>query len=512
MQNNLQWLRTTNRIHVAKKTYAGTSLSILHTVNAPIQKLTIDGASSQTVTTQGMNLFDKNKTPITIIANTIITAIESGIKVKNTVAGTYKYVLYELNVVPNEVLYFKGVWTNILGTAKIEFFNENNIEYLSSAISVNGSSVTVTPTTNKLRIRFYCTRGTSELGEIDYTVQLEKNAVTAYAPFVPDSPSPSYPATITNIVNPVLTVNSANLVQNGNFANGTTGWTSSNTSSFAVNNGIASTTGNDVGTSTYLIQTTNQNIIPNHKYYVRATMKMIDASSNAMVLKIRSSTGNGDSGDVVVQSNPIPNQSYTKSAVLTAGSTWSGFLQFRCSHYYLDSITKNGKTMEVQNVMVIDMGADNINPLYSLTTAQMDILFANWSDYKSTATNLLGTLRSLPNGVCDKIIIDRSTITAWIERNIGAITLNSGTSWNIANAKANSSYRSTNLASGNLTGTTLTSAVAVPTSFEVDYELATPTIESITFPSLESIQYLTNISTNSALNPTIKATVRVLGN
>jgi len=142
-----------------------------------------------------------------------------------------------------------------------------------------------------------------------------------------------------------------------------------------------------------------------------------------------------------------------------------------------------------------------VNPIVTIT-----------DNFTALTKNLIGTLRSLPNGVKDRLIIDKSTQTAWIERNIGTISLSSGTSWNIANAKANSLYRSTNLVSGTLTGTTLTSAVTVPTSFEVNYELAIPTTENITYPSIATIQYLTNISTNSNLNPTIKAKVRVLGN
>ena len=156
---------------------------------------------------------------------------------------------------------------------------------------------------------------------------------------------------------------------------------------------------------------------------------------------------------------------------------------------------------------------DSPSPSYpSVITNVVNPILNVTDTHTSHIANLLVTLRSLPNGVCDKIIIDKSTLTAWIERNVGTVTLASGTSWNITNAKNNSSYRSTNLASGTLTGTTLTSAVTIPTSFEVNYELATPTGEGIAYTSFETIQYLTNISTNSALNPTIKAKVRVLGN
>ena len=52
--------------------------------------------------------------------------------------------------------------------------------------------------------------------------------------------------------------------------------------------------------------------------------------------------------------------------------------------------------------------------------------------------------------------------------------------------------------------------MTVTTNFEVEYELAIPLIEIITYSLLETILYLINISTNSALNPPIKEKVRVL--
>ncbi len=347
--NNLMRFHENNTIITSLKEFTGSYLSIPNTINAPIEKLTIDGASSQIVTVQNKNLFGSVEG-----ANKVVSTI-------NNATYAYKTVVDGRNVlalVGNDILRNKPIFTNFKANTRYTIqcyarrYNSTSTGMFYVKYTDGTWDYFQPYTTVWTKYTFYTSIGKTVqslsliygdvgLAYFDYdTLQLEEGVATAYAPFVPDSPSPNYPATITNVVNPVVTATDT---------------------------------------------------------------------------------------------------------------------------------------------------------------------------HTSHITNLLGTLRSLPNGVCDKIIIDKSTQTAWIERNIGTVTLASGTSWNIANAKNNSSYRSTNLANGTLTGTTLTSTVTIPTSFEVNYELATPTTESIAYPLLESIQYLTNISTNSALNPIIKAIVRVLG-
>lgn len=347
--NNLMRFHENNTIITSLKEFTGSPLSIPNTINAPIERLEISGASSQVATVQGKNLFGSVEG-----ANKVVSTV-------NNATYAYKTVVDGRNVLAlygNNILLNKPLFTNFKANTRytIQCYAKRSGSLNGGQFRINYTDASVgyfTPSSTVwAKQTFYSSIGkTIESISLDYgnfvtnyfdydTLQLEEGVATAYVPFVPDSPSPSYPSIITNIVNPVLTVT--------------------------------------------------------------------------------------------------------------------------------DTIITN-------------------------------------------TTNLLGTLRSLPNGVKDKLVIDKTTQTAWIERNISTVTLASGTSWNIANAKANSSYRSSNLASGILTGTTLTSAVAVPTSFEVNYELATPTVESIAYPSLETIQYLTNISTDSALNPYIKAKVRVLG-
>ena len=353
IHNNLMRFHENNNIITSLKEFTGSYLSIPNTINAPIERLEISGVSSQIVTVQGKNLFRQTALPQTQAGVTLSYDSVTGEFILNgTSTGPYSF-----EVVPARVRTLFTMIANSLYTTSIRTTGGTSSKEINVLLNTDTENIVTmtlntpstlatkatTPIADKNISRLALNMGSSGIVYNNYriAVQTELGTVTAFAPFVPNSPSPYYPSVITNVVNPTLTITDT---------------------------------------------------------------------------------------------------------------------------------------------------------------------------HTSHITNLLGTLRSLPNGVCDKIIIDKSTLTAWIERNITTATLASGNSWNIANAKANSSYRSTNLASGNLTGTTLTSTVAVPTSFEVDYELAALTVESITYPSLETIQYLTNISTNSALNPSIKAKVRVLGN
>ena len=57
------------------------------------------------------------------------------------------------------------------------------------------------------------------------------------------------------------------------------------------------------------------------------------------------------------------------------------------------------------------------------------VLLNSLNDFNLTVgsanVNFPYTLRSLPNGVCDKLVVDKTTQTAWIERNVKEIQLGS---------------------------------------------------------------------------------------
>lgn len=157
-------------------------------------------------------------------------------------------------------------------------------------------------------------------------------------------------------------------------------------------------------------------------------------------------------------------------------------------------------------------------------------------------TNLLGTLRNLPNGVKDKLVIDKTTQTAWIERYNGIFIANGSGNWYdysdstsntftfglnhtastpiICSHFANSVTNGVDWANATFIAFRFPKIYANVTAWKtwlasnnvtVQYQLATPTIESITYPSIATIQYLTNIS-KSGLASNMSADVLVMGN
>ncbi len=400
MQNNLQILHANNHVRVAKKTYTGTSLTIQNTVNAPVEKLTIDGASSQVVTVQGKN-----------ICPTDISEWESGhysATDGSEVIDTTRIRLKDLlRVTPSAIYYIHTNNASPYGFAfRVYDINKSFVRTIGAV--GNGSTITMAGNEYYIGVLIYDSGNTATFatyttafgnGTIRPFICLNSQSDKAYAPFVPDSPSPNYPATITNVVNPVLTIT--------------------------------------------------------------------------------------------------------------------------------DNITTH-------------------------------------------ITNLLGTLRNLPNGVKDKLVIDKTTQTAWIERNVGSVVLNGSESWTLptafstgnaialwtpypANCKIpfapsyapvdiNSHFKQlipmnipnqisqiiagTSQGAGGIydnTGLYLVIPISITTSVAtlktwlasnnvtVQYQLATPTTESITYPSISTIQYLTNIS-KSGIASSISVDVLVMGN
>lgn len=136
----------------------------------------------------------------------------------------------------------------------------------------------------------------------------------------------------------------SNIEINGNFANGTTGWTAIFATASVTNNKL-SLTGD--GTSASFL--TRQNTKPttlNNKYFVKAKARVLDANCQSINLRV-----NGT--DVKVVNTPVANTWYELTALVTGTGTSIYLDEIRA--YYADAITANGKTMEIQEVVIIDL-------------------------------------------------------------------------------------------------------------------------------------------------------------
>ena len=162
--------------------------------------------------------------------------------------------------------------------------------------------------------------------------------------------------------------NVTSLMTNGDFSIGTTGWASAGGVLSASSNTLT-ITGNGVTANPYASQALA--MVLNHKYYIRSKMKVTNASCNQIRTRFA-----GGSGELIVTS-PIANQQYSMSMVLTSldSVNYTNAVQ----HTYADAATANGKVMEVQYVLCIDLtaafGAGN-----EPTAAEMDAILAYYAN------------------------------------------------------------------------------------------------------------------------------------
>lgn len=196
-----------------------------------------------------------------------------------------------------------------------------------------------------------------------------------------------------------------NLVPNGDFSNGTTGWSASD----SVNTVSANTlinTGNGAQTfPTAFADSAVQSAI-GKKVYVCAQMRVTNANCSSMQVMIDGATA-GDNQTIFLN-NPVQNTWYKISGVLTQPSNVSGVIRLKLIHQYADSATANGKVMESKYIIAIDLtnvfGAGN-----EPTAAQMDRLLTQFPNSWFNGTeNLflakwaLAELRRLDNDKANK--------------------------------------------------------------------------------------------------------------
>ena len=188
-QNGIVVLITKQAIVEVELLTENSAPTIKNTVNADINKIIIEGASNQLVTTQSRNLFDKTKA----LSGTIV---DPNTGISNAMSGFYmsNYIKIEPNT-----LYYKSTANNFA------FYDSQKI-YISGATSV----LPISPS-NAMYLRFNV-----PTANID-TFQLELGSVaTPYTNFTVNTPSPIYPSKIENVGS------SRNLIDNNNV--GITAW------------------------------------------------------------------------------------------------------------------------------------------------------------------------------------------------------------------------------------------------------------------------------------------------
>ena len=160
-----------------------------------------------------------------------------------------------------------------------------------------------------------------------------------------------------------------NIVQGGNFPS-TSGWSSVG-GALTISDNKAIVTGDGVSRYPTLKRFDTNSLIAGRKYYVKTKCKVTNSSCLSINLWLY------DGVSLYVVSNPINGNIYTLSGVGVASITTTNLLTIE--HKYVDATTANGKVMEVQQVLAIDLtslfGAGN-----EPTAQQCDEMFKYWFD------------------------------------------------------------------------------------------------------------------------------------
>ncbi|MEW5569578.1 hypothetical protein [Rossellomorea marisflavi] len=164
-----------------------------------------------------------------------------------------------------------------------------------------------------------------------------------------------------------------NLLTNGDFSKGITGWTPIN-SILSVINKTMNVTGNGEHHSPAFMQlNSNGHLVIGKKYYFRFKARVTNTLSTAI-------SYHDGSGYATIITKPIQNQWYDISIVFTPTAHYSAFV---LRHAYADAATANGKVMEIQNFLAVCL-TDSFGLGKEPTKEEMDDLVGkisnNWWD------------------------------------------------------------------------------------------------------------------------------------
>lgn len=217
-----------------------------------------------------------------------------------------------------------------------------------------------------------------------------------------------------------------NLVKNGDFSQGTTGWAESGGLS-VVSSKILLQTANGSNSYPYIIQSLTP-MIPNNLYFVFVLAKVTNAVCESLSVSYKYT--------IKAISNPVQNQQYELYGIVQATDSNQNLI---IQHTYTDATTANGKVMEVDGnagVFAINMTALGIE---SYTEAQMlDLVRGGYFDGLKGVEN--PTFESVGKNLFDK---NASIIKTYVDTSTGLLVEESNVGWEtseLIKIKPNNSY------------------------------------------------------------------------
>ena len=154
-----------------------------------------------------------------------------------------------------------------------------------------------------------------------------------------------------------------NLVTNGDFSNGTSGWMSHNSTVAISEDGVVDTIVDSPVYANGFIYRSDFLVAANHVHYYAASVKVQNTQSSYLVLSLQD--------DHIDQKNsPVSGQWYNLSGT-KKHTVDRQIMAFRIRHFYVDKLTASGKTMYIKNALAIDLTA-TFGAGKEPTKAQMD--------------------------------------------------------------------------------------------------------------------------------------------
>jgi hypothetical protein len=168
--------------------------------------------------------------------------------------------------------------------------------------------------------------------------------------------------------------NAQNLLKNGNFANGTTGWEYFN-GDIASASGTLTLTGNGTFEVPYVRTLFRTGTIKaGSKFFMKVKIRATNSDCGRLRVSIGNETVSIGLNEILT---PISGQWYTIGFTATASSDVTEYIAFYILAYYADATTAKSKAVEIQEVQAYDLDAEGLT---SLTDDQLNQKYSHYID------------------------------------------------------------------------------------------------------------------------------------
>jgi hypothetical protein len=178
-----------------------------------------------------------------------------------------------------------------------------------------------------------------------------------------------------------------NIVSNGNFASGTTGWGPGGATINAANNTL-NVVGNGTASTPNITTITSIPAYIGQKVFIKARIKVPNGCTNISLYTL-----NGINPQYAYNTTAKVIGGYAYYYGISPAQTEVGSqnIKIYIRNAYADAATSNDKVMEVQEVMAIDLTAIGLD---ALTVDQCNARFQNWFDSTKSTLGVGNTLKT----------------------------------------------------------------------------------------------------------------------